>query len=209
MSTPTPENQDSRSTGASILVFVLPALLFVVLAVVFFAALTEGDHSILPSALIDKPVPEFTLPPLKGVAREGKPVPGFSNADLATGEVTVLTVWASNCFVCAREQPTLMAFKAEHNIRLFSINYKDGPDAARAFLARYGNPFDTIGADLSGRVSIDWGVYGTPETFIVDGQGVIRYKYVGALNKKALEKELLPAIEKAQETSQPKSEAKS
>jgi cytochrome c biogenesis protein CcmG/thiol:disulfide interchange protein DsbE len=200
----TPETPENASPQSSILVFILPALLFVVLAIVFVAALVEGNHSILPSALIDKPVPEFTLPPLKGVTREGKPVPGFSTADLATGEVTVLTVWASNCFVCAQEQPTLMAFKAERDIRLYSINYKDKPDAARAFLARYGNPFDTIGADLSGRVSIDWGVYGTPETFVVDGQGVIRYKYVGALHKKALEDELLPAIEKAQKTSQPK-----
>lgn len=202
------ENPETASPHRSILVFILPALLFAVLAVVFLAALTEGDHSILPSALIDKPVPEFTLPPLKGVTQKGKPVPGFSNADLTTGEVTVLTVWASNCFVCAQEQPTLMAFKAEHKIRLFSINYKDEPDAARAFLQRYGNPFDTIGADLNGRVSIDWGVYGTPETFIVDGRGVIRYKYVGALNKKALADEILPAIEKAQMTSRPKDEAK-
>ncbi len=203
-----PESPETTSPNSSILVFILPAVLFVVLAVVFFAALTEGDHSILPSALLDKPAPEFTLPALAGVTREDKPVPGFSHADLATGEVTVLTVWASNCFVCAQEQPTLMAFKAEHNIRLFSINYKDEPDAARAFLQRYGNPFDTIGADLSGRVSIDWGVYGTPETFVVDGQGVIRYKYVGALNRNALENGLLPAIEKAQMTSQPKGETK-
>ncbi|MEJ2125501.1 MAG: redoxin domain-containing protein, partial [Alphaproteobacteria bacterium] len=92
----------------------------------------------------------------------------------------------------------LMAFKAKHNIRVFSINYKDTPDAARAFLMRYGNPFDAIGDDRSGRVCIDWGVYATPETFVVDGQGIIRYKYVGPLSIAALKNELLPAIEKAQ-----------
>lgn len=190
--------EQAATEGRSKLAFFIPVAIFGVVALFFVIALWSGDPQRLPSALIDKPTPQFTLPPLAGVTtKDGKPIPGFSGTDLAAGQVTVVTVWSSTCITCAQEQPTLMAFKAEHPVRVYSINYKDTPAEARRFLARFGNPFDAIGDDSSGRVSIDWGVYGTPETFVVDGRGVIVYKYVGPLTRSALTDELLPAIDKA------------
>jgi cytochrome c biogenesis protein CcmG/thiol:disulfide interchange protein DsbE len=96
-----------------------------------------------------------------------------------------------------QEQPTLVAFRQQHNVRLFGINYKDAPQNAARFLARLGNPFDAIGADVSGRVGIDWGVYGVPETYVVDGKGQVVFKLVGPVNDDALRRQILPAIEKA------------
>lgn len=185
--------QGSRSS----LSFLLPLGIFGALAVFFLIALYSGDPSRLPSALIGKPVPQFTLPALDGLSRDGKPLAGFASADLAGGEPTVIVVWASWCPPCVQEQPTLVAFKAQHKVRLFGLNYKDEPDAARRFLDKLGNPFDAIGTDRSGRVAIDWGVYGAPETYVVDGRGQITYKYVGPLTDAVLKAELLPAIAKA------------
>ncbi len=190
-------SETSPKEGGSSLSYLLPLGIFGVLAVFFLIALYSGDPSRLPSALIGKPVPQFQLPPVEGVARDGKAVPGFSSADLATGEPTVVVVWASWCPPCVQEQPTLVAFKAQHKVRLFGLNYKDKPEAAQGFLTKLGNPFDAIGADRSGRVAIDWGVYGAPESYVVDGRGQITYKHVGPLTDTVLKTELLPAIAKA------------
>lgn len=174
--------------------FLLPLGIFAVIAIFFLVALYAGDPQRLPSALIGKPVPQFNLPPIEGLASGGKSLPGFSTADLATGEPTVVVVWASWCPPCVQEQPTLVAFKARHKVRIFGLNYKDEPQPARNFLSRLGNPFDAVGADRSGRVGIDWGVYGAPETYVVDGRGKIVYKYVGPLTDSILSNELLPAL---------------
>jgi cytochrome c biogenesis protein CcmG, thiol:disulfide interchange protein DsbE len=179
------------------LAFVAPVAIVALLGVLFAVALRSGDPSRLPSALVGKPAPTFNLPPVDGLSRGGGAVPGFSTADLATGEPTVVTVWASWCPPCVQEQPTLVSFKARHKVRLFGINYKDAPQNAAKFLARLGNPFDAIGADASGRVGIDWGVYGVPETYVVDGRGQIVHKLVGPVNEDALSKQILPAIERA------------
>ena len=178
--------------------FVAPIVIAAALATLFAIALYSGDPSRLPSALIGKPAPQFSLPPVEALTANGQPVPGFSTADLATGEPTVVTVWASWCPPCVEEQPTLVSFKAKHNIRLFGINYKDDPANARRFLTRLGNPFDTIGADRNGRVGIEWGVYGVPETYVVDGKGQIVYKLVGPVTDTALRDKILPAIKGSQ-----------
>jgi cytochrome c biogenesis protein CcmG/thiol:disulfide interchange protein DsbE len=177
--------------------FAIPLLVVGLLGVLFAVALRSGDPSRLPSALIGRPAPDFTLSALEGLPVGGKPIPGFSTADLASGEPTVVTVWASWCGPCIQEQPTLMDFKAKNKVRLFGINYKDEPANANRFLSRLGNPFDAIGADRSGRVGIDWGVYGVPETYVVDGKGQIVFKLVGPVSAEALSRQILPAIEQA------------
>jgi cytochrome c biogenesis protein CcmG/thiol:disulfide interchange protein DsbE len=173
-----------------IALFVLPLVALAGLVAVFAVSI-DRDPSLIPSVLIDKPAPQFVLAPV-----EGLDVPGFDTAAL-NGEVTVVNVFASWCIPCRDEHPLLTALKAETNVRLFGINQKDAPENARAFLAALGNPYDAIGADANGRVSIDWGVYGVPETFLVDAQGIIRYKHIGPLSIDAIERELIPAIAKA------------
>jgi cytochrome c biogenesis protein CcmG, thiol:disulfide interchange protein DsbE len=177
--------------------FAVPLVIVGMLGLLFAVGLHTGDPSRLPSALIGKPAPQFTLPAVDGVAKGGNAVPGFSTADLAGGEPTVVTVWASWCPPCVQEQPTLVEFKARNKVRLYGINYKDEPASAARFLNRLGNPFDAIGADRSGRVGIDWGVYGVPETYVVDGRGQIIHKLVGPVNADALKQQILPAIERA------------
>jgi cytochrome c biogenesis protein CcmG/thiol:disulfide interchange protein DsbE len=179
--------------------FFLPLIITVSLGVLFLVALRSGDPSRLPSVLIGKPVPEFDLPAVEGIAQTGKTTPGFSSADLATGEVSIVNVWASWCGPCIQEHPLLVDLKEQHGLRLMGINYKDEPEAAQRFLTRLGNPFDALGADTSGRVAIDWGVYGVPETYVVDGKGEIVYKHVGPLTAEKIEGELLPVVAKVRD----------
>jgi len=162
------------------LVFLLPVLVFVVLAGLFLVRLGGGDPSRLPSALIDKPAPVFSLPPLEGLTANGRPVPGLSNEDLK-GRVTVVNVWASWCAPCRLEHPLLVDLAKDPSIRVVGINQKDDPDNARRFLGSLGNPYAAVGADRNGRASIEWGVYGVPETFIVGPDGTIRHKHIGPL----------------------------
>ncbi|MBX6328027.1 MAG: DsbE family thiol:disulfide interchange protein [Pseudolabrys sp.] len=178
------------------IVVALPLLVFVVLAAVLYAGLRDGNPSRLPSALIGKPVPPTDLPPIPGLAVDGRPVPGVTNATLA-GAVSLVNVWASWCVPCHAEIPFLNALAKDGHVRLVGINYKDAPDDARRFLHRYGNPFVAAGRDESGRTSIDWGVYGVPETFLIGRDGRIVYKLVGPITAQNLQSELLPRIEKA------------
>ena len=171
--------------------FALPFVALLGLLGVFYYSLNR-DPGYIPSVLIDKPAPEFSLP---AVADLG--VPGFDTAALK-GEVTVVNVFASWCIPCRAEHPILGALKDVSGVRLFGINQADKPDQAKAFLDELGNPYDAVGADADRRVSIDWGVYGVPETFLVDAKGVIAFKHVGPLTPEAVEKDLLPAIKKAQ-----------
>lgn len=169
---------------------VLP-LLVVVALFALFATQIGRDPNYVPSALIGSRVPEFTLPALGTVPR-----PGFSSADLS-GAVTVVNVFASWCVPCRAEHPLLMDLAGRSDIRVFGINYDDPPDNAAAFLAELGNPYAAIGGDRNRRVSLDWGVYGVPETFVVDTEGVIAFKHVGPLSPESYEADLLPAIEAA------------
>ena len=178
------------------LLVLVPLALFLVLAGLFAVRLFSGDPSRIPSALIGQPAPITELPPLEGLVRDGKPVPGL-DATTFKGEVTVLNVWASWCVPCRDEAPLLMALAADRRIRVVGINYKDQADTARRFLGRYGNPFAANGADRNGRASIEWGVYGVPETFVVGRDGRIAFKLVGPITADNLESTLKPEIEKA------------
>jgi len=175
----------------------LPLLFFAVLAGLFWYALHGGDPSRLPSALLGKPVPVFTLPPLEGLADDGKEVPGFASTDLAQGERTMVNVFASWCLECQEEHPLLVALANEPGIRLFGIDYKDDAAAARRFLGRYGNPYSRVGADSSGRTAIDFGVYGVPETYVITPDGKIAFRQVGPLSEKIIKEKLLPLLKPA------------
>ncbi|MBJ6128196.1 DsbE family thiol:disulfide interchange protein [Microvirga splendida] len=163
------------------LIFILPGLVFLALAGLFAVQLFSGRNPAeLPSVLINKPVPTFSLAPLEGLVADGKPVPGFSNEDLK-GRVTVVNVWASWCGPCRQEHPLLVDLAKDPSIRVVGINQRDNPDNARRFLGALGNPYSAVGVDPNGRASIDWGVYGVPETFIVGPDGTIRHKHIGPL----------------------------
>ncbi len=142
-------------------------------------------------------MPAFDLPPLEGLRRAGGPVPGFASADLEDGNVTVVNVWASWCVPCREEHPVLEELAKDDRFRLYGMNYKDKTENARRFLGTHGNPFDAVGVDANGRTGIDWGVYGVPETFVVNGKGRITYKHVGPLTPESVQQKLMPEIEKA------------
>jgi cytochrome c biogenesis protein CcmG, thiol:disulfide interchange protein DsbE len=161
--------------------FVLvPLVLFVGLVLLFLIRLYAGDPSRIPSALIGQPAPQTSLPPLAGLERNGQAVPGIDPAAFK-GAVTVLNVWASWCVPCHDEAPLLMQLAQDHRLRIIGINYKDEAENARRFLGRYGNPFVAAGADDNGRASIEWGVYGVPETFVIGRDARIAYKLVGPI----------------------------
>ena len=175
----------------------LPLAVFLGLAALFFARLLGGgDASRIPSALIGRDAPATDLPPVAGLERDGKPVPGLAASDFK-GAVTVLNVWASWCVPCHDEAPLLVQLARDARIRLVGINYKDQADNARRFLGRYGNPFAASGADVSGRAAIEWGVYGVPETFIIGRDGKIAYKLVGPVTPENIQQIIKPEIEKA------------
>ena len=168
--------------------YAVPVILFAGLAIALGVGLTLKPSEI-PSALIGRQIPDFALVPLDADAQ------GLSSRDLRQGELTVVNVFASWCLPCRVEHPQLMALADRHGITVHAINYKDDPDDARRFLTRLGNPFTLIGADRQGRAAIDWGVYGVPETFIVDGSGRILHKHLGPIMDRDLEHTILPLIE--------------
>jgi cytochrome c biogenesis protein CcmG, thiol:disulfide interchange protein DsbE len=192
MSSATTEQAGKKRLNVFVL---LPLIVFAALAVLFLVRLWSGDPSRLPSALIGHP--KTDLPPLAGLtARDGKPIPGLSNAAFP-GELTLVNVWASWCIPCADEVPFLEKLAQDKRIKLVGINYKDPTDNARRFLNRYGNPFAAVGVDASGRTSIDWGVYGVPETYLIGRDGTIVYKLVGPITAENLDGALNREIAKA------------
>ena len=178
------------------IIMLLPLLIFLGLAALMYARLGSGDPSRIPSALIGHPAPATNLPPLAGLERDGKALPGLASIDFP-GQVTVINVWGSWCEPCREEAGFLMRLGADKRLRLVGIDYKDRPDNAREFLRRYGNPFVAIGADENGRASIEWGVYGVPESFVVGRDGKIAYKLIGPVTADNLSTVLMPVIEKA------------
>lgn len=181
--------------GTRRILWLIPLALFMGLAALFFFRLFAGDPSRLPSALLGKPAPQTSLPALEGLARDGKAVPGI-DVDTFRGQVTLVNVWASWCVPCHDEAPLLMQL-AQSGVRMVGINQKDQPENARRFLGRYGNPFAAVGADANGRASIEWGVYGVPETFVVDREARIVFKLVGPLTPENYERQVKPALERA------------
>ncbi len=194
MSTATPSERPSN-VRRGILVL-LPLAVFLALAALFYIGLGEGDPSLLPSALIGKPMPKTDLPPIAGLVRDGKPVPGLNGATFKD-KVTLVNVWASWCVPCHDEVPFLEQLSHDKRFQLVGINYKDAPDDARRFLGRYGNPYAASGADRSGRELINWGVYGVPETYVIDRSGHIVYKLVGPISASNMLAALMPAVDKA------------
>jgi cytochrome c biogenesis protein CcmG/thiol:disulfide interchange protein DsbE len=187
---------DNTPKGRRRLVVFVPLAVFLALALLFLIRLYAGDASRLPSVLIGRPAPVTILPGLAGLERDGKPVPGL-DADSFKGKVTVLNVWASWCVPCRQEAPLLLALARDPRIRVVGVNQKDATEDAQRFLARYGNPFAAVGVDRSGRTSIEWGVYGVPETFLVGRDGRIIYKLIGEITPQNLEADVKPQIEKA------------
>lgn len=171
---------------ASRLRYLLPIAMFAGVMVVFSWALNHDPRTI-PSALIDKPVPQFALPPVKGRTL------GLSSNHLR-GDVALVNVFASWCVACRDEHPLLMQMKADGEVPVHGLNYKDSPNDAAAWLDRFSDPYARTGADIDGRVAIDWGVYGVPETFVVTKDGRIAYKHIGALTPQFLTGTLLPLV---------------
>ena len=178
------------------IVVLLPLVAFLGLTALFLFRLNSGDSSLIPSALIGRPVPQTALPPVAGLKRDGGAVPGLEPASFKDA-VSVVNVWASWCVPCHDEAPLLMQLAQDSRLRLVGINYKDDADNARRFLGRYGNPFAAAGVDQNGRAAIEWGVYGVPETFVVGRDARIAYKLVGPITPDNLDAVLKPQIEKA------------
>ncbi len=176
----------------------IPLVLFALIVALFAYWFWLGrDPAALPSTLIGKPAPQMSLPPLAELVRDGKPLPGLATGDLKSGGVSVVNIFASWCGPCRDEHPVLMKLAGLGKARLVAINYKDDPDNARRYLGTFGNPYGAVGVDVNGRSAIDWGVYGVPETFVVNGRGEIVDKIVGPLSEDSLKTRLLPAIEAA------------
>jgi cytochrome c biogenesis protein CcmG/thiol:disulfide interchange protein DsbE len=194
----TPEVAPER--GRSALAY-LPLFFFLALVGLFLLRLFAGDASRLPSALIGRQIPQFALPAVEGL--DGSH--GLSNADLATlgyGHATLVNVFASWCVPCHQEHSLILKLArdgelARLGVKVVGIAYKDAAENIADFLKREGNPFARIGDDRNGRVAIDFGVYGVPETFIIKGDGTIAYRFVGPMSEEAYQETILPEIEKA------------
>lgn len=190
--TPTP----ATKSKSRYLVALLPLIAFAGFAAVAAKMLYEQDVngldiSAIPSALIGTKAPSLALPPL-----EGSTTPALTDAAIS-GKLTLVNVFASWCVPCRQEHPMLKELSKDSRITVVGINYKDKNDNALRFLGELGNPYAAIGVDPNGKAAIDWGVYGIPETYLVDKNGTIVYKKVGPIDPATLEKGLLPAIEKA------------
>ena len=179
-----------------VLLMLLPLIFFIGLAVLFWFRLGDGDPSRIPSALIGRPAPQTTLPPLQGLAVNGTPVPGIDPAALK-GKVSLVNVWASWCVPCHDEARLLTELGKDTRLQMIGINYKDSAENARRFLGQYGNPFGMVGVDGNGRAAIEWGVYGVPETFIVGRDGKIAYKLVGPITPDNINSVVRAEIDKA------------
>ena len=178
---------DVRESGTgSRLTGYIPLIVFFIMAIFLGIGLTMNPR-IIPSPLIGKPVPEFSLPPVKGRTL------GLASADLR-GEVSIVNVFASWCVACREEHPIMMELGEKAGVPIHGLNYKDKPDDAQAWLDDLGDPYTRTGADINGRVAIDWGVYGVPETFIVDRDGRIVFKQIGALTPELVRDKILPLI---------------
>ena len=171
--------------------YLVPVAIFAALTALLGWALTHNPREI-PSALIGKPVPQFSLPPVQGRTL------GLSSADLV-GEVSLVNVFASWCVACREEHPLFMQLKAGGGVPIHGLNYKDQPDNAARWLNTLGDPYTRTGADRDGRVAINWGVYGVPETFVITKDGRIAHKHIGPITPKDIEATILPLVRRLQQ----------
>jgi len=178
----------ARSGVTRRLLYAAPMVVFAAAAALFASRLGLNPDRI-PSALVGKPVPTFSLPPVQGRKL------GLSSGDLH-GEVSLVNVFASWCVACREEHPLLMRLSRENVVPIHGIDYKDEPEDGARWLGAMGDPYTRTGADRDGRVGIEWGVYGVPETFVVGAGGVIAYKHIGVLTEDSLNQIILPLIER-------------
>lgn len=172
------------------LLYLVPVGVFAGLAILLYIGLFQGPPSELPSPLVGKSAPDFTLPALDSQAQQ------FSRAEIGNGRPVIVNFWASWCAPCRIEHAALQELAARKGVTLYGVDYKDTPENARAFLTDLGNPFGKIDQDQVGRVSIDWGVTGVPETFVIDGKGIIRVHYAGPLDENVIDRMIMPVLEK-------------
>jgi cytochrome c biogenesis protein CcmG/thiol:disulfide interchange protein DsbE len=173
--------------------YLAPLAVFLALAGLLYKGLSLNPREV-PSPLIDKPAPAFSLTTLK------EPDVTLSDGDLK-GKVSLFNVWATWCVACRAEHGVLMQLAQSGKVAIYGLNYKDDREEARNWLLRYGDPYIANAFDSDGRVGINWGVYGTPETFVIDRQGVIRHKHIGPLTNEVVRDEILPLVERLQATS--------
>jgi cytochrome c biogenesis protein CcmG/thiol:disulfide interchange protein DsbE len=164
----------------------LPLLVFVLIFIFLWRGLTLHPSEV-PSPLINKPAPTYSLPTLFDATKM------TTNQDLL-GHVTLVNVWATWCEACAEEHTALMQLAEKEHVFFLGFNYKDDPSKAKKWLKQYGNPYQIVAVDQHGTAAIDWGVYGTPETFVIDKKGIIRYKLIGPIDTEAWENKLKPLI---------------
>lgn len=176
----------------------IPLILFAAIAVIFFKQLTSGtNNQTLPSVLINKPAPAYPTEPLVGLKVNGIQVPAISK-NMTNGNVTLVNVWASWCVPCRQEHPVLYKLAQERkDITLVGINYKDKTPNALRFLGALGNPYSAVSIDPAGAASIDWGVYGIPETYVLNRSGEIILKHVGPISDQIMADKIMPVVEKA------------
>jgi cytochrome c biogenesis protein CcmG/thiol:disulfide interchange protein DsbE len=177
------------------LIYILPLMAFGIMAAFLFRGLFLPPPDVIPSALVDKHVPNFDLKPMDDLTA------GFTQNNLSDNHVSIVNFFASWCIPCREEGEELLALSRVPGIKIYGVNFKDKPSDGRAFLNELGDPFSGIVSDNDGRNAINWGVYGAPETFLVDGHGIIRRKWVGAITQEMIRKELLPEIDKAEQRS--------
>ena len=187
--------KEIKNSGRGWLIAALPLIVFMVLAAIFYKQLAVGGASRdLPSVLIGRPAPTIVLEPLVGLTNKGTQVPGFT-PEIYKGKVSLVNVWASWCAPCRQEHPLLVELGKDDQVQIIGLNYKDKNANALRFLGQLGNPYDAVGVDPNGRGAIEWGVYGVPETFVVNGEGIIVHKHVGPLTPDAIRDTILPIIE--------------
>ncbi|KAF1693712.1 DsbE family thiol:disulfide interchange protein [Pseudoxanthomonas koreensis] len=195
MSTPETGDPITPKQGLPVVAVVIGALFFIgLVGLMLYGVVRSGDadRDVLPSALIGKPAPDFVLPILHD------PTISFG-ADRLRGAPYLLNVWGSWCAACRDEHPVLTKFAETRRVRVVGYNWKDEPADALRWLEQFGNPFFVVLADYEGRYALDWGVAGAPETFLVDGSGIVRWKHTGPLTDEVVASQLLPVLEKVEQ----------
>ena len=191
------EEAAPAKSGRSRFIFAfLPLIVFGALAVFFYVQLNSGRNANeVPSVLIGTKAPSLNLPPLEGLKHKGTQVPALTDGEIS-GKLALVNVFASWCVPCRQEHPYLLELSKDPRIEVVAINYKDKTENALRFLGELGNPYAAVGIDPRGQSSIDWGVYGIPETYLVGPDGTILFKQIGPFTDAAVKEKLQPLIAK-------------